>query len=63
MRKRRKKDTSKLELTERIPQPVGINAKMHAKRSTTERVVAATATAMAANTSRNTEALSRRSSS
>jgi hypothetical protein len=59
----RKRNISKLKLTERIPQPVGTNAKMHAKRSTIEREVAATATAMAATTSKNTEALRRRSSS
>lgn len=40
-------------LTERIPQPVGKNAKMHAKTSGTERLVKATATARPANTSRN----------
>jgi hypothetical protein len=59
----RKINIRKLELTERIPQPVGTNAKMHAKRSTIEREVTATATAMAATTSKNTEALRRRSSS
>lgn len=40
-------------LTERIPQPVGRNAKMHAKTSGTDRSVSAIATAIAANTSRN----------